>query len=774
MSISKQLTCLAFCLSGWLVAQETPPNGESIFARHCAKCHGDHGEGVPDECEDPLQGDRPLPALARYIDRKMPEDEPELLDADESRRVAEYIMGAFYSPEARAKNQPTPKMAFSRLTNRQFRESVADLIGSFGETRPPGEARGLKARYFQSDGMNKKAKMAFEREDACLDFDFGGKSPGDGINDEQFAIEWEGSLLAPATGWYDFRLSTPNGARVYLNGERQQGDGNQRDDSSAKRQPTFIDAWVSSGSEVREISARMFLLGGRGYPFRLDWFKFKEPRGMVRLEWKAPLGEWEVLGAPYLSPTPAAHVAVVSTPFPPDDASEGYERGCGVSKAWQEATTVAAIDAADQVVTRLPRLSGVKDDDPERLARLKKFVADFASRAFRRPLDDEQRGRYVDGVFAAGVAPEQAVKRAVILILQSPRFLYPEIGPHKDDYTVAARLALGAWDSLPDPALLDVAREGRLRTEDQVAEQARRLMADPRAKAKLAGFFEHWLKLDVESDLRKESEMFPGFDAALVADLRRSLELFVEKVVWSEGSDYRELMQADYLLLNERLAKFYGVAMPDGGGFQKVALDPAERSGVVTHPYLLARLAHHNQTSPIQRGVFVTRNLLGGILKPPPKAIEFNDGHFDPKLSMREKVVQITRNTSCMTCHETINPLGFSLENFDAVGRFRSSENEQPIISESDFETFDGGRIRLHGARDVAKHAVESVTARRGFIRQLFQAVIKQNPGVYGPETLARLETKFTGSGYHIRHLLVDIQTLAALHGITPTDSNKP
>ncbi len=746
-------------------------SGEAIYAKHCAECHGDKGQGVPDECEDPLEGDRALPSLARYIDRKMPEDDPDLLNADESQRVAEYIMGAFYSPEARAKNQPVPKMAFSRLTNRQFRESVADLIGSFGKITPPGEGSGLNARYFQSDGMNKKSKKAFERQDKTLDFEFGENSPGDGIEADQFSIDWDGSLLAPVTGWYDFRLSTPNGARLYLNGEREEGDGNRRDDSSGKRQPEFIDAWVSSGDEVRVLSGRMFLLGGRSYPFRLDYFKFKEPRGMVRLEWKIPRGEWQVLAAPHLSPAAAAHVAVVKTEFPPDDASEGYERGSGISKAWQEAVSAAAVEAANQVLARLTRLKGVQEETPEGL---RKFVEDFASRAFRRPLDDGQRKTYVDSIFTADVTPDQAVKRAVILILQSPRFLYPELGAAKDDFTVATRLALGAWDSLPDTELMEAARAGQLRTNEQVSTQARRLMADPRARAKLAGFFERWLKLDVETDLRKEAEMFPGFDAALVADLRRSLELFVEKVVWSEGSDYRELLQADYLLLNERLAKFYGVATPEGGGFERAAVDPAERSGVVTHPYLLARLAHHNQTSPIHRGVFVTRNLLGGILKPPPEDIEFKDGHFDPKLSMREKVVRITSNTSCMTCHETINPLGFSLENFDAVGRFRLSEHEQPIISESDFETFEGGKIKLRGARDVAKHAVESVTARRGFVRQMFQAVIKQNPGVYGIEAVAMLEASFVKSGYHIRQLLTDIHTLAALQSIRPPDTNKP
>jgi cytochrome c len=115
-------------LTGILPAQDASPvvSGEAIYAEHCASCHGKHGEGNPDEVDEPLQGERSLASLARYIDRKMPEDKPEILDAEESQRVAEFIHGAFYSAEARAKNTPPPKPAFARLTNRQFRESVAD------------------------------------------------------------------------------------------------------------------------------------------------------------------------------------------------------------------------------------------------------------------------------------------------------------------------------------------------------------------------------------------------------------------------------------------------------------------------------------------------------------------------------------------------------------------------------------------------------------------------------------------------------------------------
>jgi Protein of unknown function (DUF1592)/Protein of unknown function (DUF1588)/PA14 domain/Protein of unknown function (DUF1595)/Cytochrome C oxidase, cbb3-type, subunit III len=761
---------LLLALTGVLSAQDGP----AIYAKHCASCHGEKGEGVPDEVDEPLHGGRSLKSLGRYIDKQMPEDDPDLLDAEQSQRVAEYIYGAFYSPEARAKNSPAPKAAFARLTNRQFRESVTDLIGSFGKSTAPGEGSGLKAQYFQSDGMNKKAKKVLDREDTRIDFDFGEGPPVEGITADQFSIAWDGSLIAPATGWYEFRIRTPNGARLYLNGDRQDGDGNHRDDSGAKRQVALIDAWVSSGTEVREITARKFLLGGRAYLVRFDYFKYKDARGMVSLEWKTPRGEWAVISAPYLSPAGAEHVAVISTTFPADDASEGYERGTGISKDWHGATTAAAIEAANQVVDRLPRLSGVKEDPPDRVARLKEFIATFAERAFRRPLSDELRKSYVERPFEGEQPPEQAVKRAVILILKSPRFLYPELGSEKDDFTVANRLALGLWDSLPDGKLLELAKAGQLHTAEQVRAEAQRMAADPRAKAKLHEFFQRWLRLDVESDLNKDPAAFPGFDAALVADLRRSLELFVERVIWSEKSDYRELIEADYLLFNDRLANYYGVPVPEGGGFQPVKFDPAQRAGVLTHPYLLARLSHHNITSPIHRGVFLTRNVLGGFLKAPPEAIAFDDHKFDPKMTMREKVAEMTRNASCMTCHETINPLGFSLENFDPVGRYRTLEGEKPINPVSDFLTTEGETLRLAGPRDVAAHAVKSDAARQGFIRQVFQFSTKQNPAVYGHDTVRRLDAAFTSSGHHVRNLLSEITTTAALRGIAdPEQANR-
>jgi mono/diheme cytochrome c family protein len=747
---------LVACWGGLrLAANELLPPGAEIYSKQCAECHGDHGQGVAAKYEDSLQSERSLASLTRYIDRFMPDEAPEKLDAAESKQVAEYIMATFY-------HQAPEKVALARLTGRQFQESVADLIASFAAAPQPSAEAGLMGEYFRSVGMEHQQKKILTRRDRQLDFDFGTQAPAKGMAADQFSIWWQGALRVPQTGWYEFRLTSPNGVKFFLNS-----------DWGEHRAP-LIDGWVHTTAETRTLSAKLFLLGGRRYPLNLDFFKFQEARGAVRVEWKPPLGDWQILAEPFLSPVEVGEVMVLRTVFPADDASEGYERGTGVGKAWLEAVTAAAVEVAAHVVARLPDLSGVKNEAPDAAAGLQKFIGTFASRAFRRPLTATQQHRYVERIFAAETDPVQAVKRAVIQILGSPYFLYPELAEGNDDYTVAARLALVAYDSLPDQELLELAAAGELRQPDQVAVQAQRLLADPRAKAKLAGFFNRWLKLDVTAELTKNPALYPGFSAGLVADLRRSLELFVEEVVWSPASDYRRLFTADDLWLNERLAAFYGAKVLPRAGFQKVILNPGQRAGIITHPYLLARLAHPQETAPILRGVFLVRNVLGGVLRPPSEAIVFNDGQFEAAMTTREKVTQLTANRSCMTCHEMINPLGFALEKFDAVGRMRLTDRERAVEAEADFESIDGGKVRLKGARDVALQTLNSPSARQGFVRHLFQAMVQQNPKAYGAATLSELEQDFVASGYHVRDLVAEMNRLAALRGIDAANLTKP
>jgi len=359
--------------------------------------------------------------------------------------------------------------------------------------------------------------------------------------------------------------------------------------------------------------------------------------------------------------------------------------------------------------------------------------------------------------------------------LKSPRFLYLGLDDARpDDLEVAARLSYGLWDSLPDQELRKVAAQATLHTREQVAQQTTRMLADRRTRAKMQTFFHHWLQMDRVENLAKDDALFPGFSPAIIGDLRTSLNLFLEDTMWNGGADYRALLLADYLFLNNRLAQFYGLSTNATDDFVKVTLDSKQRSGVLTHPYLLSAFSYQKFTSPIHRGVFLTRNIVGRSLKPPPMAMTFKDADFAPNLTMREKVAQLTRPEACQGCHSMINPLGFSLEQYDAVGRFRTQDHDRPIDAVSDYLTDEGQTIRLRGARDLAEYAIGSEQARNAFIQQLFHQVVKQPLLAYGADTMTQLRQSFAASDFNMQKLLIEIVTISALHGIERSSPSSP
>jgi hypothetical protein len=448
----------------------------------------------------------------------------------------------------------------------------------------------------------------------------------------------------------------------------------------------------------------------------------------------------------------------------------GYERGMGVSKAWDEATTRAAIETANDVIKKLDALSHSQLKDTNRVDKVETFCGQFVAAAFRRPLTEEQKQVFVSAQFKNAKKTEDAVKRVVLLALNSPRFLYLGIeGAKPDDFEVAERLSFDLWDSLPDAALEEAAAKGQLRTEEQVAAQARRMLADPRAHSKMRYFLQQWLQMNQREDLSKDATLFPGFTPEIIADLRVSLNLFLDDAVWNGSSDYRTLLLADYLFLNTRLAQFYGVTAPASEDFLKVSCDPKQRCGVLTHPFLLSEFSYQKSTSPIHRGVFLTRNIVGRALKPPPMAQTFKDADFAPNLTMREKVAQLTRPQACQSCHSVINPLGFSLEHYDAVGRFRMDDHDQPINSASEYITDDGETIHLTGPRDVAEFAAGSEQAQDAFIEHLFNQMVKQPMLAYGSEVMDQLRQSFVASQFNVRALMVHIASISALHGVGKT-----
>lgn len=735
-----------------------PPSGQDIYKTSCAYCHGDNGEGVEDEFDHPLEGSLSVAQLAKLIGDTMPADDPGSLSNDESQAVAAYIHDAFYSPVARERNRPA-RIDLARLTVRQYRQTVADLVGSFRAPVKWGSERGLQAEYFKGRRINNKSS-AHKRIDEEVDFDFGTGAPVPEITEpHEFSIRWQGSLLAKETGVYDFVVRTEHALRLWVN----------------DLDTPLIDRWVKSGNDT-EYKASLHVVGGRVYPLRLDFTKAKQgvddsakqkkkpesAPATIRLLWLPPHGVLEPIPSRQLSTDSNPEQFVCTTPFPPDDRSYGWERGTSVSKAWDQATTNAAIELAGYVAENMDKLAGTRHNAPDRRKKLESFCRTFCDRAFRSPISDDQGKVFVDRQFEATDDLQTAVKRVVLLALKSPRFLFREVGAPPDGYGIAARLSFGLWDSLPDETLNRAAAGGNLVTPEQIESQALRMLDDYRARAKLHGFLLTWLKADLHKDLSKDAKAYPDFDAATIADLRTSLELFLDEVLWSDDADYRRLLLTDEIYLNERLAKFFGTEQPSGSGFSKTRIDDGRRAGILTHPYLMTAFAHARESSPIHRGVFLVRGVMGQALRPPPVAVAPLAPDLHPDLTTRQRVTMQTKPTNCMTCHSIINPLGFALEHYDAVGRYREKEHSKPVDSTGSYQTLKGEEVRFDGARELAEFVVTSEEAHAAFTEQLFHHLVQQPARAYGQDTIDQLRDAFAADQFNIRNLAVNIMTVSA------------
>jgi hypothetical protein len=572
-------------------------------------------------------------------------------------------------------------------------------------------------------------------------------------------------VIAPDTGVYEMVVRTEHSTRLWVNDMDKE----------------LIDGGVRSGKDT-ELRAPIYLVGGRVYPIHLEFSKSTRgvddsdkkkgkpaPKAGITLAWKRPNLPEEPIPARALRTTSPANTFVLTTPFPPDDRSMGYERGNSVSKEWDDATTSAALETADYVVDHLKELAGT-DSDP---AQLRAFCKKFVERALRRPIEPDIEQRYIERQFTAAPDTNTAIKRVVLLTLKSPRFLYRELGEVTDDpYDTASRLSYALWDSIPDDALLQAAAKGELSTREQVEAQAERMVIDPRAWYKQREFLHQWLKIDHYPDLAKDIKRFPTFTPAAAADLRTSLDLQLESVVRSEKSDFRELILSDKYYLNGRLAPLYGVSLPANAPFKPVALDPKERAGVLTHPYLLASFAYSKTSSPIHRGVLLTRSVMGRTLAAPPAAFTPLAAELHPKLTTRQRVAMQTKPANCQGCHSIINPLGFTLERFDAIGRFRTAENGTPIDAAGSYESKAGKKVTFAGARDLARYVVASDEAQSAFVEKFFQFQVKQPIRAYGPQTLPELRRTFEKNQFSIRRLAVEIAADAALPKATKVAKN--
>ena len=323
----------------------------------------------------------------------------------------------------------------------------------------------------------------------------------------------------------------------------------------------------------------------------------------------------------------------------------------------------------------------------------REILSTLARRAYRRPVTaadlDVLLPFYERGYAAGGF--ERGVQHALERVLVSPEFLFrierdPEEAapgtPYRiSDLELASRLSFFLWSSIPDDELLDRAIAGELREPDVLETQVRRMLADGRSRALVDNFAAQWLYLrDVEAK-EPDPGFFPGFDENLRQAFMRETELFIDSVL-REDRGVGELLTADYTFLDERLAKHYGIPHVYGSHFRRVSLDGTERRGLLGHGGILTLTSYATRTSPVLRGKWILENLLSSPPPPPPPDIPALAETSDDgaALSMREATERHRANPACASCHAQMDPLGFALENFDAVGRWRvRGESDEPI-----------------------------------------------------------------------------------------------
>ena len=317
----------------------------------------------------------------------------------------------------------------------------------------------------------------------------------------------------------------------------------------------------------------------------------------------------------------------------------------------------------------------------------KQILSELVRRAYRRPIGGEdlrgpleffRKGRQHGG-FDAGI------ERALTAVLVSPEFLFRTEAAEPaafgtgviplSPFELASRISFFLWSSIPDDQLLAAASSGDLGREDGLERQVRRMLADPRAANFATNFAGQWLRLRSLESFSPNARLFPDFDDNLRQALRTETEMFVQSIV-SEDRSVLDLIRADYTYLNQRLAKHYRISGVYGTRFRRVALDPAsKRGGLLRHASVLTVTSYPTRTSPVLRGTWVLENIFGAPPPPPPPNVPALDNAVSASLPMRERLRAHRDNPACASCHRTIDPVGFALENFDALGRWRDYQD---------------------------------------------------------------------------------------------------
>jgi hypothetical protein len=381
--------------------------------------------------------------------------------------------------------------------------------------------------------------------------------------------------------------------------------------------------------------------------------------------------------------------SLLETVRQPYQAHFNMHRHPRISPAVYQVSITGPYDATGPGDTRSRRRVFIchPESRDEEEACAKKIMAAVMRRAWRRPIDEEdllqpleffRQGR-VDGDFDLGI------ESALAFVLVSPQFLFrierdPPNTPagkpyHVTDVSLASRLSFFLWSSIPDDELMGLADSGKLSQPDVLEQQVRRMLLDERSQSLVTNFVGQWLYLRNLDSVSPDMRRFPDFDDNLRQAMRTETELFFDSIM-REDRSVLDLLQADHTYLNERLARHYGIPHVHGSRFRRVALGTdSHRGGLLRQASILTVTSYATRTSPVIRGHWILKNLLGNPPPPPPDDVPaLKDNTVLSTLSVRQRLAQHRADPNCAGCHDLMDPVGFALENYDAIGRWRDLE----------------------------------------------------------------------------------------------------
>jgi mono/diheme cytochrome c family protein len=352
----------------------------------------------------------------------------------------------------------------------------------------------------------------------------------------------------------------------------------------------------------------------------------------------------------------------------------------------------------------------------EQSACARQIISAFAKKAYRRAVTEQDLvaplAFYKSGKEDNGGSFDAGIQAALMAILASPKFLYraeaiPENAAAGANYRItdvdlASRLSFFLWSRLPDDELLDLATQGKLSQPAVLERQVRRLLADPKSKSLITNFAFQWLKIRNIDEIDPDAFQFPNFDESLRDAFKREMELFVESIV-REDRSVTDLLTADYTFVNERLALHYGIPNIRGERFRRVTLQDSNRWGLLGKGGVLMVTSYPNRTAPVLRGAWILENISGTPPSPPPPDVEgFKENKEGEKAkTVREIMEQHRAKPSCNACHGVMDPLGFALENFDAIGAWRTKDVDAGTAIDASGKLVDGTSVS--GPDDLRK-----------------------------------------------------------------------